>query len=327
LSVERPLRKPPLASRSSGNGTRTFANRHWWIIGLILLTSSSILWLLWFVSFAQAKDLRHEIQSLRDEVSSLKQEQKIPSLALTRYRNSVCYLVGTYRITFPHKPPARRTRISGTGFVVDTGLVATNRHVAQPWYKDADSEALIRLGAVPSLENLVAYFPGVASPVPVKTVALSRTDDLALVRMHDAPELNLEALPLSSGEPGAGDAVAVVGYPMGVLGMMAKSPNEVYAHLASRHDSQNSARELATLSLIRPSATFGHLGDIIGGKLVYDAPTAKGASGGPVFNSHGEVIAVNQGYIDGFSGGTLGVSSEGLKQLISQAKESKAQSE
>ena len=289
-------------------------------MGIVLLTSALILWLLWFIGLAEAKNLRHEVQSLRDEVSSLKHEQETPSLALNRYRKSVCYIVGTYRIAFPHDPPLRRTRISGTGFVVDTDLIATNRHVAQPWYKDPDSEALIRVGAVPSLENLLAYFPGLASPIPIKTVDFSQTEDLALVTLDNSPELDLEALPLSSVQPGAGDSVAVLGYPMGLLGMVAKSPNEVYARLASRRDSQNSAKELAALSLIRPSATFGHLGDIIGEKLVYDAPTAKGASGGPVFNSHGEVIGVNQGYIDGFSGGTLGVSSDALKTLIKKVR-------
>ena len=80
------------------------------------------------------------------------------------------------------------------------------------------------------------------------------------------------------------------------------------------------ASELAALSLIRPSATCGHLGDVVGDKLIYDAPTAHGASGGPVFNSRGEVIGVNAAYIDGFSGGTLGVSSQALKPLIEQAQ-------
>ena len=149
----------------------------------------------------------------------------------------------------------------------------------------------------------------------------SHTDDVAVVRLQAPPQLDIEALPLSSAKPSAGDSVTVLGYPMGLLGIMAKSPNEVYARLAARRDSLNSAKELAALSLIRPSATFGHLGDIIGDKLVYDAPTAKGASGGPVLNSRGEVIGVNQGYIDGFSGGTLGLSSEGLKPLITEAKE------
>ena len=45
--------------------------------------------------------------------------------------------------------------------------------------------------------------------------------------------------------------------------------------------------------MIRPSATYGHLGDVVGDKLIYDAPTAHGGSGGPVFNSQAEVIGIN----------------------------------
>jgi S1-C subfamily serine protease len=77
---------------------------------------------------------------------------------------------------------------------------------------------------------------------------------------------------------------------------------------------------LAALSLIRPSATCGHLGDVVGDKLIYDAPTAHGGSGGPVFNSRGEVIGINAAYLDGFSGGTLGVSVRELKPLIAAAR-------
>src|SRR5439155_10408179 len=79
------------------------------------------------------------------------------------------------------------------------------------------------------------------------------------------------------------------------------------------------ANELAALSLIRPSATCGHLGDVVGDKLIYDAPTAHGASGGPVFNAQGQVIGVNAALIDGFSGGTLGVSVQALRPLIAAA--------
>ncbi len=112
----------------------------------------------------------------------------------------------------------------------------------------------------------------------------------------------------------------MVGYPMGVLGMVAKSPPAVYERLAYRRDDQNAANELAALSLIRPSATCGHLGDVVGDKLIYDAPTAHGGSGGPVFDSQGEVIGVNAAYIDGFSGGTLGISVRALQPLITSAQ-------
>src|SRR5438046_3232323 len=111
---------------------------------------------------------------------------------------------------------------------------------------------------------------------------------------------------------------------MGVAGTVATAPTEGYVRLAYRHDDIGAASELAALSLIRPSATVGHLGDVVGDKLIYDAPTAHGGSGGPVFNSRGEAIGVNAAYIDGFSGGTLGVSVEALRPLIAAAQKSAA---
>jgi S1-C subfamily serine protease len=72
--------------------------------------------------------------------------------------------------------------------------------------------------------------------------------------------------------------------------------------------------------LIRPSATCGHLGDVVGDKLIYDAPTAHGGSGGPVFDSKGQVIGVNSAYLDGFSGGTMGISVQTLRPLIAAAQ-------
>src|SRR6184192_3429916 len=107
---------------------------------------------------------------------------------------------------------------------------------------------------------------------------------------------------------------------MGIAGMVAKSPTGIYQRLAYRHNDITAASELAALSLIRPSATCGHLGDVVGDKLIYDAPTAHGGSGGPVFNSRGEVIGINAAYIDGFSGGTLGISIDALRPLIQAAQ-------
>lgn len=265
--------------------------------------------------------LQQQLRSLNEEVKELKQEQAMPAFVLNRYRNSICYIFGVYDVGFPQQRPLQRTRISGTGFIVADGLIATNRHVAEPWYGDPDADALVAKGATPRLEKLEAYFPGSPVPISLTAAALSSDGDLAVERMSRAPEFDLQPLPLASERPNAGELVAVVGYPMGVLGMVAKAPTTVYARLASHHDDQGAAAsELAALSLIRPSATCGHLGDVVGDKLIYDAPTAHGASGGPVFNSRGEVIGINAAYIDGFSGGTLGVSSEALKPLIDEAR-------
>jgi S1-C subfamily serine protease len=117
-----------------------------------------------------------------------------------------------------------------------------------------------------------------------------------------------------------GEPVSVLAYPMGVTGMVAKSPAVVYERLSSHPDDANTAGELAALSLIRPSATFGHIGDVTGDKLIYDAPTARGGSGGPVLNLRGEVVGINSAYIDGFSGGTLGITANELRPLLESAK-------
>jgi S1-C subfamily serine protease len=287
---------------------------------LILFLAITALVLLRYLFPRNSSGLQDQVRNLTEQVRVLQQEQAMPALVLNRYRNSICYIFGIYQVGYPNRPPAQKTRISGTGFVVATGLIATNRHVAEPWYGDPDSDELIEHGATPILEKLVAYFPGSPTPVKLTPAALSSDGDLAVVRMDAHVGPAVAPLPLASVRPIPGDLVAVVGYPMGVLGMMAKAPTPVYARLASRHDDQGTAGELAALSLIRPSATCGHLGDVVGDKLIYDAPTAHGASGGPVFNARSEVIGVNAAYIDGFSGGTLGVSAEALKPLIQRAQ-------
>jgi S1-C subfamily serine protease len=141
------------------------------------------------------------------------------------------------------------------------------------------------------------------------------------LRVEDSDAVrNLPVLPLAKSAGAPGQLVTVIGYPMGIAGMVAKSPSSIYERLAYRHNDISAASELAALSLIRPSTTCGHLGDVVGEKLIYDAPTAHGGSGGPVFNTKGEVIGVNSAYMDGFSGGTIGVSVDSLRPLLQEAE-------
>jgi len=268
-------------------------------------------------------DLQDQVRQLSQQVQLLRQEQAMPAMVLTRYRNSICYVFGVYQVGFPSQPARLRARVSGTGFIVANGLMATNRHVSEPWFGDPEADALIRRGATPSLEKLVAFFPGSPTPFELTPTVVSAHSDLAILHVEfAATSRNLEALPLAKRVTPPGELVTVIGYPMGVAGMVAKSPTEVYERLAYRHDDIGAASELAALSLIRPSATVGHLGDVVGDKLIYDAPTAHGGSGGPVFNSQGQVIGVNSAYIDGFSGGTLGISVDALRPLIEAAQKS-----
>jgi S1-C subfamily serine protease len=270
---------------------------------------------------SQHDDLLKQVHELTAQVDELKQEQAMPAKVLNRYRNSIGYIYGVYQVGFVNQRPSIRARVSGTGFLVGNGLVATNRHVAEPWYGDSEAEALIDRGASAMLESLVVFFPGSPTPVNLSPASVSKTADLAILRAQDAESLRgLAILPLSKSPSTPGEHVTVIGYPMGIAGMVAKSPSNIYEHLAYRHNDINAAAELAALSLIRPSATWGHLGDVVGDKLIYDAPTAHGGSGGPVFNIKGEVIGVNSAYMDGFSGGTLGISVDALRPLLDEAQ-------
>ena len=268
-----------------------------------------------------ASNLQQQVHDLTVQVELLKQEQGISATVLDQYRKSIGYIYGVYNVGFANQRPLIRASSAGTGFLVGDGLVATNRHVAEPWYGDSEAEALIRRGASTSLETLVVFFPGCSTPFKLSAASVSTTSDLAILRTENSDVVRrLPFLPLAKTASTPGQIVTVIGYPMGIAGMVAKSPTRVYERLAYRHNDIGAATQLAALSLIRPSVTFGHLGDIIGDKLIYDAPTAHGGSGGPVLNARGEVIGVNFAYMDGFSGATLGVSVEALLPLLQKAQ-------
>ncbi len=268
-------------------------------------------------------DLQKQVHELTAQVEQLQQDQAMPAVVLNRYRNSIGYIYGVYQVGFANQRPVVRARVSGTGFLVGNGLIATNRHVAEPWYGDSEAQKLIDQGATAMLENLVVFFPGSPTPVTLSPAAVSKSSDLAVLHLENAEAVrDLPVLPLAKSPGFPGQLVTVIGYPMGIAGMVAKSPTGIYERLAYRHNDISAASELAALSLIRPSTTCGHLGDVVGEKLIYDAPTAHGGSGGPVFNNKGEVIGVNSAYMDGFTGGTIGVSVDSLRPLLQGAQKS-----
>ena len=265
--------------------------------------------------------LEQQVHQLSRQVADLERQQSFSSVAVDDARDSVAYIYGIYHVAGSAHTQSFRARVAGTGFVVAPGLLATNRHVAEPWYGDREVAVALRQGGTPVLEKLVAYFPGSPLPVNLETAVVATHGDLAVLRLEEtAFTKKLRPLTLAEAPARVGESVSVLAYPMGVTGMVAKSPAVVYERLASHPDDAETAGELAALSLIRPSATFGHIGDVTGDKLIYDAPTARGGSGGPVLDQQGEVVGINSAYIDGFSGGTLGITAGQLRPLLETAK-------
>lgn len=270
---------------------------------------------------ASVNQLKAEVRQLADQVEQLKKEEAAPADLLNRYRNSIGYIYGVYHVGFGNQRPQIRARISGTGFLVGDGLLATNRHVAEPWYGDPDAKKLMDRGATAVLESLVVFFPNSPKPVRLLSRSISRTSDLAVLRIDNCDVTRTRAvLPLANSAGPPGQLVMVIGYPLGTQGLVAKSPSAVYERLAYRHNDMETVSKLAAMSLIRPSTTYGHLGDVVGDKIVYDASSAHGGSGGPVLNSKGAVIGVNFAYMDGFSGSTLGISVDSLRPLLKDAE-------
>jgi S1-C subfamily serine protease len=83
-------------------------------------------------------------------------------------------------------------------------------------------------------------------------------------------------------------------------------------------------QELARRKLIRPLVTQGHLGVVGPDRLVYDAQTTSGGSGGPVFSAGGKVIGVNFAILSGFSGSNFAVPISRAAKMVDTSKSAQA---
>jgi serine protease Do len=82
------------------------------------------------------------------------------------------------------------------------------------------------------------------------------------------------------------------------------------------HEVTQIVSRLAAQHLIRPTTTQGHIGDVLKDKIVYDAATTSGGSGGPLFNRDGKVIGVNFAILNDFGGSNLAVPVRYADELV-----------
>jgi S1-C subfamily serine protease len=62
------------------------------------------------------------------------------------------------------------------------------------------------------------------------------------------------------------------------------------------------------------------VGDVLADKIVFDAQTTQGGSGGPLFNARGKVIGVTVAVLEGFGGSNFGVPIRFAEPLLVRAR-------
>lgn len=216
--------------------------------------------------------------------------------------------------------PHLQLDIFGTGFLVRRdGRLLTNHHVAEPWWNNDELKELLDHGAAAYVLSYDAYFPGTTEGIKAKLDRISQNADVATLELESPAPARATLLDLDDRAQASvtGDPVVLIGYPTGIEGILARAGSDVTEKIVG--NTQNVTHimsQLAAQQLIRPTTTQGHIGDVLKDKIVYDAATTSGGSGGPLFNRSGKVIGVNFAILKGFGGSNLAVPARYATDLL-----------
>jgi S1-C subfamily serine protease len=217
------------------------------------------------------------------------------------------------------RAPEVREDFFGTGFIVAQNEVLTNHHVAQPWWKNDEMDAATQQGLQPAIAEMTAYFPEAATGIPLNISQISDEADLAVLR-GDLSGLKRPILKIDGRKEAAvsGQLLISLGYATGISAIMARAGEDTVKDIVriSGGDPKRIVDELQQRKLIRPLVTQGHIGDVLPDKIVYDAQTTSGGSGGPLINRDGQVIGVTFAVVRGFGGSNFGVPIRFAQPLI-----------
>jgi S1-C subfamily serine protease len=293
--------------------------------------------------------LRRQLQETQGRLSRLENERKFAETIVHSYGSSVCLLhvivefldrgtgkpiliavdglgkpllddKGMVQLDTEGGGPHLQLDVFGTGFLVrKDGRLLTNHHVAEPWWGNDELKPLIDHGASAYVLSYTAYFPGDQKGISAKLDKISAKADVATLRLDVGvpPRGTLLDLDDRSDASVAGEAVVLIGYPTGIEGILARAGPEATKEITGdTSDVTQIVLHLAQQKLIRPTTTQGHIGDVLQDKIVYDAATTSGGSGGPLFNQNGKVIGVNFAILKGFGGSNLAVPVKYAKELL-----------
>jgi len=299
---------------------------------------------------SQVSDLQSQLRTANDRLQRLETESTVAQDVIRSYSSSVCLLhvvvgfrdkgsglilryttmnpgssapgSGDAQVQLGGIGPEVRMDAFGTGFLVSSdGRIVTNHHVVEPWWKNDEIGELLK--QADQLEAFVAemtaYFPGISHGLPITLKKISSEADLAVVA-GNISGLNLKLLTMDDSPKAAvsGEPVVLIGYPTGVDAILARTSEDAVRSIAenTNGDSESLMTELAHRNLIRPVNTQGHIGDVLADKIVYDAQTTNGGSGGPLFNANGKVIAVNVAMLRDFGGSNFAIPVKFAKPLV-----------
>jgi S1-C subfamily serine protease len=293
--------------------------------------------------------LRKQLLDTQSRLNRLESEGKFAETIVRSYGSSVCLLhvvvefldrgtgnsiliavdplgkpilddKGNVQLDISGNGPHLQLDVFGTGFLVRRdGRLLTNHHVAEPWWGNDELKTLIEHGASAYALSYTAYFPGSAKGIPAKLDKISSQADVATLRLDGGIPARSSLLDLDDRSDASvpGDAVVLIGYPTGIEGILARAGPEAAKEITGNNtEVRQIVSQLAAEKLIRPTTTQGHIGDVLQDKIVYDAATTSGGSGGPLFNRNGKVIGVNFAILNGFGGSNLAVPVKYAKELL-----------
>ena len=258
-------------------------------------------------SYSRSVCLLHVSVAFRDKASG----QRVHYAGLNQKGAPIEDSDGNPVLSLEGRGPEVRADFFGSAFLVDAeGRMLTNRHVVQPWWKNDELVGLADENMEALLADVECFCPDSPRPLRATVDKISEEADLATVRVA-LDDQKRAPLALDSRKEGAvsGTPVVLMGYPTGLDAILARTDDDTVKKIVATSDGNAGSimSALAGKKLIRPITTQGHLGDITGDKLVYDAQTTSGGSGGPLFNEDGKVIGVNYAVLRGFGGSNFGI--------------------
>jgi S1-C subfamily serine protease len=150
----------------------------------------------------------------------------------------------------------------------------------------------------PRLKKLNAYFPEHRQPIPLKFKVAAQRDDLAVCTLDvvDLPtDIPIQPLETDQNSVAVGKTVVMMGYPSGPDRLLALLDDSESRSIQQRYGGSLDALlgYLAETRRIQPLTTQGNITDLDVRRIAYDARTAEGGSGAPLYGPSGRVIGVN----------------------------------